>query len=151
MKVFRWIVGVFLMVIYLGILYAGNFRVKTNAVGSNSNSFVVRIRGSNADTSRSYSYGKPFQSFTYALYDTSSSDSVAGTVNYQVLGAKAQWQTIKTLTFTSSDTSYWNITSSAIPPECPWRLVFTGGTGNKTGTDASPAHSCWEFEFHYGK
>lgn len=127
------------------IAFGGDLIVKNS-----SGSSVFRIRGSNTDSSQVHSKGDAIQSFTYAIYDTSSSDSVAGAVDYQVLGAKNEWQTIKTLTISASDTSYWNITTTAIPPNIPWRLYFTGTTGNKTGTDASPAFSCWEFKYHYG-
>lgn len=128
------------------VVFGGDIIVKNS-----SGSSVFRIRGAGTDSSITNPKGNPIQSFTYAIYDTSSSDSVAGTVDYQIFGAKNEWQTIKTLTITSSDTSYWNITTSAIPPEVPWRLLFTGGTGNKTGTDAAPAYSCWELKHHYSK
>ena len=143
MKISRVVLLGLVVILGCGLVFGGGYRVRTNAAGSNTNSTVFRITGTGADTSRVYT-GKPEQSFTIFPYDTTGADSVDQDLSYQILGAGG-WQTIATKTVASdSAATYWNITSSAIPPNCPWRVIVAGGGDNIKATSSKI-----KMEFHY--
>jgi len=142
-----WVVVAMAIGVYL---FAGErFRISTDARFSNANQVIWRIRGTAADTSKTYVTRPTMTIHTWAA-DTTIQDSVALTLTLQTQGAQS-WYTFKTTTITAESTdAAWMITDTAVPSGTMFRLIVTGGAANSKGTDASVQYSIGKFTFDEG-
>ena len=145
----RWFMVVVLVLVMCGIGVAKEHRiVEADSSGEHS----IRWEMAKDDTITSKSY-KSNETMTITCWSndqmSGATDSVAVTLDFQMLGAHGEWYSVTTTTLTADSTMLeWKLTNSPIGSADRWRLQIRATTGNRETTHNRRVFF-WP-EMHYG-